>query len=300
MIAPWYTAFGARQWLGRLFCVRNLLLPGAVVLVLAGELYFGWAESAIGFYLAATNSDRPESGTVWQWGHKTLQARQKLETLVPRPVFTEDTNDDGHGLARIFRQAAAGKAVMLPARRFVAFYLRLPPQLADEIAPAFDLLRLQACEHWVRTYIEGDETHVALYHLDANNQVLAKVSIGPDLMQYILRGRAMVPGTLESMRDFRGHIFAAADFFKALAMLPDKVRRKVIARPDALLAFGTQIVRAGISDEAAADKITIGFEIELAGQPQVMLLQADRDAVERLRPILARSGSGYKDKFSVQ
>ncbi len=291
----WYTALNPRQWLGRAFCARNLLLVGIVFLAVAGELHFDWAESVIGSYLAATNSRRPESGTVWQWRHKILQARQKLETLVPRPVFSEDTDDGTLGLAQVLRQAAAGQGVMLAARRFVSLYRRLPPQLADEIGSAFELLRLQTDEHWTRTYVEGDKTNVTLYHLNAGNQVLAKVTIGADLMDYIARGKAMVPGTLASLEDFRGHIFPAAAFFQALLSLPDRLRRKVIARPDALLEFGSQIAWAGISSQDTADRVTIGFEINLDGRPQVMLLQADKETAIRLRRVLAGVDPGGED-----
>lgn len=289
MMPSWYTAFSTRQWLGRTFCARNLVLVGIFCLVLAGEFYFGWIEMAVGAYLASTNSRRPESGTVWQWRHKTLQARRKLESLVTNPDFTEDSDDDVRGLARIFGQAASGSPVMLAAGRFISLYRRLPPQLGEEIASAFELLNLQTGRNWTRTYVEADGNGVTLYHLDQGNQVLSKTHIGPELLEYLARGQAMVPGSLESMQDFRGHIFPAADFFKALMKLPENVSRKVIERPDALLEFGPRILRAGISSEDSADKVTIGFEIELDGRSQVMMLQADKEAVSRLRRLLAGS-----------
>jgi hypothetical protein len=53
----------------------------AVLALLLTELKFDWLERGVGATLVSTNAERPESGAIWEKGHKTQAARTTVERL---------------------------------------------------------------------------------------------------------------------------------------------------------------------------------------------------------------------------
>ncbi len=285
---PWYSAVNVRQWAARTFCARNYVLLGVVLLCLSSEAYFGWIEVVVGSYLAATNSHRPEIGTVWQGNRKIVAARKRLESLAPNLSLADNQEKFSSGFAQIFREAAKGKGVMLPASSFINLYTKLPSQIAAELISAFELLQLQTGMKWARIFIESVPEGMVIYFLNEENLVLRKSFVRQSLLEVLVKGQALVDGRLESMSDFRKTIYAAEDFFAGLLQLPEKVRHKVVARPFELLTWGSKLERVGISSESTGSDVTLGFEIRTNGKFRVILLQADKTAVEKIRHILGK------------
>ena len=78
----WAEPKNLREWSQRIFAMRPILLTLLVSSIIVLEMRFDWVERSLGAYLVTTNAARPESGAIWEKGHRTRSARKTLEKIV--------------------------------------------------------------------------------------------------------------------------------------------------------------------------------------------------------------------------
>ena len=275
-----------KEWARRAFSLRPLVLVLLIFVVIILELRFDWLEQALGSYLVTTNTKRPESGAIWEIGHRRITARQTLEQLI---TDRQSSQREARG-ATTFTQIASNlpprQGVMLSSEHFRELYLALPQTIAYKIVPPFELLRLFSNGRWVRTYLENEDYGFKIYLLNSENRVLRELRISSDLLHQIRRVELAFEGTLEDMPAFENRIYAADRFFKAIESLPEEDLRSVVSEPERLLSMPGRIVRVGISDEAVSGYIELGFEIDDGTRRRVILVRAREWAVWSLRSLL--------------
>jgi len=274
------------QWLKRLFGLQAMAISLLIILLALSELRFDWIEQVVGHYLATTNNRRPKIGAIWEKGRQATTARQVLEQIVTdRQTSRRDALE-----ADSFSQLAAGiqenQGIMLSPDNFKNLYLKLPVEIAREIASPFEILSLFSRKSWERTYFESSAGELKIYLLDAENRVLKQMTITPDLLRYMDRKNAPSASTLADLPQFENRIYPADRFFSVLADLPEDVSRSVLPHPEALLTLPGQILRVGISDEAVSGFIELGFEISDGTRQEVVRFQGQEWAVWRTRSIL--------------
>jgi len=257
-----------------------------VLVIVISELRFDWMEQTLGSFLVSTNVTRPESGAIWEIGKQTRTAHQAIEKIVTdrRSSYREAEN------ATSFKQIAATiqpeEWLLVPPDLFRKLYLELPPEVAQEIIPSFELLELINNRDWERTYFEKDGNGLNIYMLDKENRVLKRLPISPDLLYMMTYSDVTFGKKLENFPIFVGRIYPGDLFFKVLRNLTPEVRDGLIRRPEHILRVPGNIVRVGISDEAISGFIQIGFEIESGAQQMVILVRGHEWAVWRLRSLL--------------
>lgn len=279
-----------REWANRVFALRPLVLILLIFGIVISELRFDWAELALGSYLVTTNAQRPESGSIWEVGHRTVTARQTLEQLI---TDRQSTQREARGAATFTQIASSlppGQGVMLSSEHFRRLYLTLPGEIAHEIVAPFELLRLLSDGRWVRTYLENEDYGLKIYLLNPENRVLQELKIPSPLLYQIKRVEVALQGTLEDLPTFENRIYPAERFFKALDSLPEEDLGSVVSQPERLLGTPGRIVRVGISDEAVSGYIELGFEIEDGTRRKVILLKGREWAVWILRSYLEEMG----------
>ena len=279
-----------REWATRVFALRPVVLILLILGIVISELRFDWAEQVLGSYLVTTNAQRPESGSIWEVGHRTVTARQTLEQLI---TDRQSTQREARGAATFTQIAASlppGQGVMLSSEHFRRLYLTLPGAIAHEIVAPFELLRLVSDEHWIRTYLENEDYGLKIYLLNPENRVLQELKIPSQLLYQIKRVELALQGTLEDLPTFENRIYPAERFFKALYSLPEEDLGSVVPQPERLLGTPGRIVRVGISDEAVSGYIELGFEIEDGTRRRVILLKGREWAVWILRSYLEEMG----------
>jgi hypothetical protein len=254
------------------------------------ELQLHWVERVIGAYLVSTNSDRPESGAIWEKGRKTRSARSAVERLAGDREAQQRMARNAGNLSEIVDSLAPGQGAMLSAEHFRELYRKLPQGLAAELISPFELLRLANEGRWIRTYLEKASDGLMIYLLEPNNNVLRqfKVAIAP--LAVLARSTDVSSQTLEQIPGFQGRIYTADRFFSALSSLDEDERRGVVPQPERLLEVSGKITRVGLSDEALAGLVDIGFEIRTGAQSRVLLLQGQDWALWRLRAHLESKG----------
>lgn len=282
----WTEPKNLSEWTQRLFSARTLMMSMLVLVLVISELRFDWMEQTLGSFLVSTNATRPESGAIWEIGKQTRTAHQAIEKIVTdrRSSYREAES------ATSFKQIAATiqpeEWLLVPPDLFRKLYLELPPEVAKEIIPSFELLELINNREWERTYFEKDGDGLNIYMLDKDNRVLKRLPISPDLLYMMAYSDVAFGERLENFPIFESRIYPGKLFFHVLKNLMPEVRDGVIRRPEHLLRVPGNIVRVGISDEAMSGFIQIGFEIDSGAQQMVILLRGHEWAVWRLRSLL--------------
>jgi len=271
------------------FASRPLLMILIIFGIVISELRFDWAEQMLGRYLVTTNIQRPESGSIWEVGHRTVTARQRLEQLITDRQSSQREARGADTFTQIVSSLPPGQGVMLSSEHFRRLYLNLPGTLAQEIIAPFELLRLLSDGHWIRTYLENEDYGLKIYLLNSENRVLRDLRISTQLVYQIERVERALQGRLDDLPTFENRIYPAERFFEALNSLPDEDLGSVIAQPEELLGTPGRIVRVGISDEAVSGYIEIGFEIEDGTRRKVIILKGREWAVWILRSYLERT-----------
>ena len=275
-----------KEWASRVFALRPLVLILLIFGIVISELRFDWAEQVLGSYLVTTNAQRPESGSIWEVGHRTVTARQTLEQII---TDRQSTQREARGAATFTQIASSlppGQGVMLSSEHFRRLYLTLPGTIAHEIVEPFELLRLLSDGRWIRTYLENEDYGLKIYLLNPENRVLQELKIPSQLLSQIQRVEVALQATLEDLPTFENRIYPAERFFRALDSLPEEDLGSVVLQPERLLGTPGRIVRVGISDEAVSGYIELGFEIEDGTRRKVILLKGREWAVWILRSYL--------------
>jgi hypothetical protein len=288
---PWYAPTDFSAWTRRLMPPRVVVLALVVAALAATEMRFDWAEKIVGAYLVSTNPHRPQSGAIWEQGHKTDSARQTLAKFATQRQTVQREAQQAGTLGQVISSMVDEKGTIVSADHFLAVYLKLPPMLAAEIVSPFELLAHSNQGAWQRTFLEKQDDRLQIYLLDAHNQVIHRLHIGPELIGYIERGEVAISSSLDQLSDFNDNIYSAERFFSTLNTLPESARKKIIAHPEDLLRVTGRIRRVGLSSLGFGDAVDLGFEIDAPDGLKVVLMQGSRDEVRRLQYFLNRGSS---------
>jgi hypothetical protein len=282
-MTDWAEPKNVKEWSQRVFALRPILLTLLVSSILVLEMRFDWVERTLGAYLVTTNAARPESGAIWEKGHRTRTAQRTLEKIVTDRQNSQREARNAATFNQIAANLSADRGAMLSPDRFRRLYLKLPRTVSQEIISAYDLLKIAGDGNWRRTYFEKKGQGLTAYLLDDQNRVLRQIDVSSSILQQLDRESSAAVETLEELPNFKNRIYPAVRFFEALYAFPDETRRNMILNPEALLEPTGQIVRVGISDEAVSGYIQLGFEFINGTRHQVLLAHGHEWAIWRLR-----------------
>jgi len=291
-MTDWIEPRNTADWLQRVFALRPILLTLLVIGIIILEMRFDWAERMLGAYLVTTNAARPESGAVWEKGHRTRAAQNNLEKIISDRQTSQREARSAETFSQIAANLQAGQGTMLSAEHFRLLYLKMPPTVSQEIMPAFDLLKIVGLGKWRRTYFEKNGDDLVAYLLDAENRVLREIDFSASVLRQMGPGDSDREESLEDLPNFKNRIYPAERFFEALAAVPEEVRRNMILNPGGLLAPAGRILRVGISDEAASGYIELGFEFVNGARRRVILAQGQEWAVWKFRSYIEARDAG--------
>ena len=282
-MTDWAEPSNFKEWGQRMFALRPLLIFTLLCAVFILELRFDWVEQFLGSYLVTTNSERPESGSIWDKSRQTRTAQQTLEQIITDRQALQREARSAASFTQIAASVAPENGVMLSAEHFRQLYVRLTPTIAREIIAPLDLLAYASKGQWQRTYFEKSGSGLTVYLLDANNLVLRQLELSPVLLSQLQRGEVALPKSLDELPNFKNRIYTADQFFESLESFHEEARNSMIPHPELLLTAPGQIVRVGISDETHSGTIELGFELFADNERRVLVVQGQEWAVWRLR-----------------
>jgi hypothetical protein len=276
-------AQNAKEWIRRLFTLRPMLLLLVISSIFLTELRFDWAERVLNAYLTTTNSFRPESGAIWEKGHRTMTARQTLEQIVTDRLSTQREALNAQNFPEIAKTIGDGKRVMVSDEDFRRLYHNLPLAVAQDIVSPYELLQLVSDGRWMRTYFEKTPDGLSAYLLDSTNRVLRQFDLSKTMLERLEQGETLSAQSLDELPNYENRIYPADRFFDVLETFPEDLRRAMVPQPEVLLNTPGRIARVGISDEAVSGFIELGFEIVDGNRHWVIPVQGNELAVWQLR-----------------
>lgn len=274
------------DWLKGMVALRPIVLVLLLSLGLIAELRFDWAEHMVGRYLVTTNPFRPESGAIWEKGHRTEDARQVLEKIVTDKQAVQREARDAQNFTQIAQALSRGIELIISADHFRHLYNELPPELAAELLSPYTLVRIVSKNEWDRAFFEPGASGFSIYFLNKDNRVLQQLTVSADMLARMEHGETPRIDRLENLPQFANRIYAADRFFRALESVSEDVRRQGVPWPENLLKSPGRVVRVAISDEVLSGYIELGFELEEPTQTRVILFQGRDWAVARIRAVL--------------
>jgi hypothetical protein len=274
------------DWLKGMVALRPIVLVLLLSLGLIAELRFDWAEHLVGRYLVTTNPFRPESGAIWEKGHRTEDARQVLEKIVTDKQAVQREARDAQNFTQIAQALSRGIELIISADHFRHLYNELPPELAAELLSPYTLVRIVSKNEWDRAFFEPGASGFSIYFLNKDNRVLQQLTVSADMLARMEHGETPRIDRLENLPQFANRIYAADRFFRALESVSEDVRRQGVPWPENLLKSPGRVSRVAISDEVLSGYIELGFELEEPTQTRVILLQGRDWAVARIRAVL--------------
>lgn len=286
-MTPWYAPTSFKDNIRRLMALRSAMVLLVALSLLITEFRFDWIEAVVGVYLVSSNHLRPQSGVVWDQGHKSDLARKRLSQYMDERSGAQREMRRAASMGQVINGMDAERGAMISAIHFVELYQKLPPVLSHDIISPYELLSHISDAQWKRTFFERQgDGQLNIYLLDAHNQVLRRLSAGSVLIEQIHKGEAAVLARLDQLDDFTGQIYPAQQFFKALNTLSEEEKIKILDRPGNLLAVSGRIIRVGISSRSMAGVVDVGFEVESAQGAKVIVIQGIATHIRRLRWIL--------------
>jgi hypothetical protein len=274
------------DWLKGMVALRPIALVLLLSLGLIAELRFDWAEHLVGRYLVTTNPFRPESGAIWEKGHRTEDARQVLEKIVTDKQAVQREARDAQNFTQIAQALFRGIELIISADHFRHLYNELPPELAAELLSPYTLVRIVSKNEWDRAFFEPGASGFSIYFLNKDNRVLQQLTVSADMLARMEHGETPRIDRLENLPQFANRIYAADRFFRALESVSEDVRRQAVPWPENLLKSPGRVSRVAISDEVLSGYIELGFELEEPTQTRVILFQGRDWAVARIRAVL--------------
>ncbi|MGD9330038.1 MAG: hypothetical protein PVJ53_01935 [Desulfobacterales bacterium] len=282
----WSHPQSINQWLKDASTLRTVVLVLLLALGLTSELRFDWVEHIIGRYLATTNQFRPESGAIWDKGHRTEDARQVLDKIVTDKQSVQREAREAKNFTQIAQTLSRGIELIISANHFRQIYNELPPELAAELMSPYALVRIISEKDWDRAFFEPGGSGFSIYFLNKDNRVLKQLTVSADMLARIDRGETTRTDTLDNLPQFAERIYPAERFFRALEAVSEDVRRQGVPWPENLLKTSGRVSRVAISDEVLSGYIEIGFELEEPRRTRVILVQGRDWAVTRIRSVL--------------
>jgi hypothetical protein len=274
------------DWLKGIFTLRPVALALLFSLALIAELRFDWAEQMIGRYLVTTNQFRPESGAIWEKGHRTEDARQILEKIVTDKQAVQREAREAQNFTQIAETLSRGIELIISADHFRQLYNELPPELAAELLSPYALVRIVSENEWDRAFFEPEAGGFNVYLLNKDNRVLKQMTVSGDMLARIEHGETPRADTLDNLPQFANRIYPADRFFRALEAVSEDVRRQGVPWPENLLKSPGRVSRVAISDEVLSGYIEMGFEMQEPNRTRVVLFQGRDWAVARIRAVL--------------
>jgi hypothetical protein len=274
------------DWLKGMVALRPVVLVLLLSLGLIAELRFDWAEHLVGRYLVTTNPFRPESGAIWEKGHRTEDARQVLEKIVTDKQAVQREARDAQNFTQIAQALSRGIELIISADHFRHLYNELPPELAAELLSPYTLVRIISKNEWDRAFFEPGASGFSIYFLNKDNRVLQQLTVSADMLARMEHGETPRIDRLENLPQFANRIYSADRFFRALESVSEDVRRQGVPWPENLLKSPGRVSRVAISDEVLSGYIELGFEMEEPIQTRVILFQGRDWAVARIRAVL--------------
>lgn len=269
-----------------LVMILILIISGLMLL----EWRLAWCEQLVGRYLAAINSLRPQTGTVWESGARTVAAHEQLRSIIQGRQKVEGYTRDAASFVELGSGMLPGQWTHISPSRFQQLYLALPAPAAQQLIPPLELVWLMDDEKVSRILCQGTAKGLNLFFLSPANQVQKQIFMSRTTLDRLDWDQYGLTGSLESLSDDAIRIYDAHRFFNAALSLPGTTLSELITAPERLMHDRGRFARVGIWPRSDNGFIQLGFEIIAEKGRRIILCQGREWAVRELVNRIGENG----------
>jgi hypothetical protein len=279
----WYEPADFAEWLKRFFSIANLIVLIFISVFIYSEFKYNWCENIIGIYLASTNDQRPETGTIWDSGKQAFKAHENLSSIIDKNQNIRETAGKALSFAELLSGIKPEEWVTLETQQIKTLYQSLDRELAFKIINPAKLIWILNSDTVDRIFCKGTEQGIKIFFVDADNRVIQEITIRKeDIIATDTDETPAKYGSLEEVPGFGERIFPAEIFFKELMDISEDIIPDLISDPKLLLDQKGIIKRVGIDNEVKSGYIKIGFEFHTTEGAKIVFVNSREWAVWQL------------------
>jgi hypothetical protein len=227
------------------------------------EFRYNYVEKAIGRYLAWNNGTRQESGQIWKTVQLSENVRQRLDDLVTRQREETAITERIDGLGQLIEIVRAREKVVMTRDRFLEMYSDLPLYQSSLIIEPENLVELIGhFPAWQRTLIVLDEGALSFYLVDGLNNVLEKMSLAGEYVEFFLAEKGTRTSGLEAFPWLGEKVYPADVFYDSWARLTPEERAGIPLSSLELISWRYRLQRVAVNQQSLiGDRMEMGFEL---------------------------------------
>jgi hypothetical protein len=227
------------------------------------EFRYNCVEKAIGRYLAWNNGTRQESGQIWKTVQLSENVRQRLDDLVTRQREETSITERIDGLGQLIEIVRTRERVVMTRDRFLEMYSDLPLYQSSLVIDPESLVELIGhFPAWQRTMIVLEEGALNFYLVDGLNNVLEKMSLAGEYVEFYLAEKGTRASGLEAFPWLGGKVYPVDVFYDSWARLTPEERAGIPLSSLELISWRYRLQRVAVNQQSLiGDRMEMGFEL---------------------------------------
>jgi len=239
----------------KLVAAQNRWWIITAVLLLAGELFFGVAERAIGRYLVWQNAGREKVGRSWEAAGSRAQADTRLEQA------QQEIRQRSGNLASLENFVQTNQRALLPLSQFAAIYRSVPEVFQPLLIPPETLLKNVSAGRAVNVLSTFQRSDLEIFLLDAEDRSAHQSRISSEQLSMMSRHGREQQLDLSRTGRFAQRISSAEEFYRAIDDLSSEERAWLVRQLPMLTEPESRFTSMAISDETADGFAEIAFAV---------------------------------------
>jgi hypothetical protein len=243
----------------KLVAAQNRWWIIAAVLLLAGELFFGIAERAIGRYLVWQNAGREKIGRSWEAAESRAQADTRLEQAQQEIRQRSGNLASLEDFDQLLQFVQTHQRALLPLSQFAAIYRTVPEVFQPLLIPPETLLKHVSAGRAVNVLSTFQRSDMDIFLLDAEDRSAYESRISNGQLSMMSRHGREQQLDLSRAERFSRRVFSVEEFYRAIDDLPREERARLVRQLPILTEPESRLTSMAISDETTDGFVEIAF-----------------------------------------
>jgi hypothetical protein len=234
----------------------------AAILLIAGELFFGVAERAIGRYLVWHNSGREKIGRSWEAAESRAQADTRLEQAQQEIRQRSGNLASLENFDQLLQFVQSNQRALLPLSQFAIIYRTVPEVFQPLLIPPETLLEQVSAGRAVNVLSTFQRGDLEIFLLDAEDRSAHQSRISGEQLRMMRNHGRELQIDLTRAEQFSQRIFSAEEFQRAIDELSREERAWLARQLPILTDSENRFASMAVSSETSNSFVEIAFALK--------------------------------------
>lgn len=231
----------------------------AAVLLVAGELFFGIAERAIGRYLVWQNAGREKVGRSWEAAESRAQADTRLEQAQQEIRQRSGNLASLEDFDQLLQFVQTNQRALLPLSQFSVIYRTVPEVFQPLLIPPQTLLKNVSAGRAVNVLSIFQQPSLEIFLLDAEDRSAHQSRISGEQLSMMSKHGREQQLDLSRTERFAQRISTAEEFYRAIDDLSSDERAWLARQLPILTEPESRFTSMAVSNETTDGFVEIAF-----------------------------------------